>query len=168
MSSGEGSGVVEQHSCDVECDVSVPDNYRAGPDEVDVVRRVVRLAVVPADEIGGAVHADQLFSRNGQAATVWCTNGVDNGVVVRHQLRVADLCPDFDVQVAGDPVADEHLLEDAHDRLSILMVRRDTVPDETEGCRKSLENVHFDVVDLAEFHCGIAGGGARAYDGYPQ
>jgi hypothetical protein len=105
------AGGLEQDSCDVECDVSVPDYHRAGSGEVEIVCPVVRLAVVPADEVGRAVHAGQIISRDVQIAAVSCADGVDDGVVVRRQLLVADLGADFDIQEAGGPVAGEHPLE---------------------------------------------------------
>lgn len=74
----------QEYAGDVQGDVAGADDHGAAAGEVEFVGRVVGMAVVPADEVGGGVAARQLFSANSEVAARWCADiGVINPAAVR-------------------------------------------------------------------------------------
>ena len=57
-------GVQHEHPRDVDRDVAVADHDRARGAEVELVVGVVGVAVVPGDELGGAVRAGPVLARD--------------------------------------------------------------------------------------------------------
>src|SRR5699024_5439323 len=114
-----------QHPRHVQRHVAVADDHGALAGQVVVVPGMVRVAVVPGDEVGGGDAAGEVFALDPQVPVGGGPHCVDHGMVVRHQLVVADVGADLHAQVRGDRRLAHHGLERVGDDAGALVVRRD-------------------------------------------
>jgi hypothetical protein len=91
-----------EHSRDVEGDVAVPDHDGAVDVQVELEVLVIRVAVVPGDELGGRRRARKVFARDPEALVGLRANRVDHSVVEARQVLVRQAAADLDV--ADEPV----------------------------------------------------------------
>jgi hypothetical protein len=75
-----------EHAGDVERHVAVPDDHDALVREVEVEVLVVRVAVVPGDELGGRPRSRQVLSGDAESPIGLGADRIDDGVVERSEL----------------------------------------------------------------------------------
>ncbi len=135
--------------------------------------RDVRVAVVPGDEVGGAVGAVEVDARDGEGAVGGRTGGEDDGVVERVQFVEGDVAGVVHVAEEADLRLVEDLVERGDDALDPRVVRCDAVPDQAEGGGHPLEQVDGHTrlgggLGLQQRIGGVDSGGAGTDDCYPQ
>ena len=133
-----------EHARDVECDVPVPDDDCALVREVELEVLEVGVAVVPGDELGRGPRAREVFAGDPEPPVRLRPDRVDDRVVERGELVVADVASDLDVAEEAEAGTRRDLLERTRDGLQLRMVRRDAEPDEPPGRRKPLDHVDLD------------------------
>ena len=113
-------------------------------------RRHVGVAVVPGDEVGGAVRAGQIDAGDVERGVADRAGREDHGVVALPQLVERDVAADLDVadeadRAAGSPSGMvEHLVQRGHDALDARVVGRDAVADQAVRRGERLEEVDRD------------------------
>ena len=138
-------GREREHPCDVERDVSVPDHDRPLRGQVERELLIVRVTVVPGDELGCGPRAGQVLTRNSEPAIGLRADGVDDGAVELCELVVQHILADLDVPEETKAGQDRGLLERSRDRFDVGMVGRDPEPDEPPGRRQPLDHVDLDL-----------------------
>ena len=110
VSAGQFVGVGGEHAGHIEGDVAVADDDDPLVAEIDWQIGEVGVTVDPGHQFGGGAGADQAHPVDVQPAVVGRADGVDDGVVVRQQVVVAQVLADLDVEeepefaATGDPV----------------------------------------------------------------
>ena len=79
-------GVEHEHARDVDRHVAVADHDRAAAGEVELVARVLGMAVVPGDELGGRVRAGAVLAGDAEPVVVGGPDRVEDRVVAVEQL----------------------------------------------------------------------------------
>jgi hypothetical protein len=155
-----------EHPRHVHRHVAVADHHRALAGEVELLRAVVRVGVVPADEGGGGVAARQVFAGDAELPVGLAAEGVDDGVVVALQVLHLYVLPDLDVAEEAEALARRGLLVDADHRLDLGMVGGDTPADQAEGRGEAIEEVDEGVGSLVleDVLSGVEAGGTGADD----
>ncbi len=137
-------GVLGEHARDVEGDVAVADHgdllclERPGA-------RHVRVAVVPAHEVGGAVAAREVDAGDAEVGVAHGAGREDHRVVVVLEVVQGDVLAEVHVAEDADVAAVEHLAQGGDDALDARVVRRDAVADQAVGRGQVLEQVDRDV-----------------------
>ena len=163
-------GVLREHAGDVERDVAVADDG----DLLRVERplaRDIRMAVVPAHEIGGAVAARQVDAGDVEVGIPDRTGREDDGVVVALEVVERDVAPVQHVAEQPDATGVEHLAQGGDDALDAWMIGRDAVANEPVGRRELLEQVDRDLEGRLGLQQDVGGVDARrpcADDGQPE
>ena len=91
---------------------------------------MVRVAVVPGDELGSGPRARKVLARDAQPSVGLRADRVEHGVVEPSELVVADVAPDLDVAEEAEAGSHGDLLEGPRDGLQLRMVRSHTEPHE--------------------------------------
>ncbi len=132
--------------------------------------RHVRVAVVPGDEVGGAVGAVEFAAGYVQGPVGHRAGGEDHGVVEGVELVQGDV--GRVVHVAEEPQLGlvEHLVQRGHDALDPRVVGRHAVADQSERCGHPLEQVDrhprfLGGVGLHQRVSGVDAGGTGTDDG---
>ena len=112
--------------------------------EVEVELRVVRVAVVPGDELGRGMAAGEILAVDPEAAVPRGPDRVEDRVVRGRELLVADVGADLDVAVEAEAGHPRRPLEHTGHRLDLRMVRRDAEADESPRGRQPVEHVDLD------------------------
>ena len=123
-------------------DVAVADDRDTlGLVEVEVAVLEVGMAVVPADELGGRVHATELLAVDAHRAVGFVAGRVDDAVVVAFEIGNAQVTADHDVAEEAEALIGRGLVVDADDVLDLLVVGRDAATHETKRCGQSIEQI---------------------------
>ena len=136
---------------------------------------VVRVAVVPGDEIGGAVGAFELDAGDVEVGVLESAGGEDDRVVVGAQILEREVGAELDVAEEADVAAAEDPVQCGDDALDARVVRGDSVTDQPEGGGEAVEQVDRDL-ELTAFHRrgaqqglgGVDAGGAGADHGQTE
>ena len=138
--------------------------------EVELEVLVVRVAVVPGDELGGRPRARQVLAGDAEPPVGLGADRVDDGVVERGELLVRDVAADLDVAEEAESRARGDLLEGTRDGLELGVVGSDAEPDEPPRRRQPLDHVDLDRRILAREQRGrrVERGRAGADDGDAQ
>ena len=128
-------GVEHEHAGDVDGDVAVADDDGARGGEVELVVGVVRVAVVPGDELRGRVRAGAVLARDAEAVVGRGADRVDDGVVALQQVLAGDVRAELDAAEEAEARVLGGLLVDARDALDLRVVRRDAGAYEAERRR---------------------------------
>ena len=157
---GELLGGQREHARDVDRDVAVADHDGALVREVDAELLEVRVAVVPGDERGGGPRAGQVLAGNPHATVGLRADAVEDGVVAARRAPRADRPAHLDVAEEAKAGLLRDPLERARDGLDVLVVGRDTEPDEPPRRRQAVEHVDHDrrLLALQERVGGIEAG----------
>jgi len=99
------------------------------------------MPAVPGDEIGRGEDPGQLFAQDPEPTIDTSAASEDHRVVVTAQSVERDIRADHDVANEPDARILEDLGERRRDRLDLLMVRGDPVPDEAVRSRQALVDV---------------------------
>ena len=108
------------------------------------VGRHVGVAVVPGDEVGGAVRAGQVDARDVERGVADRAGREDHGVVALLQLVERDVAADLDVADEADRAGIQHLVQRSDDALDARVVGGDAVADEAVRRGERLEEVDRD------------------------
>ena len=159
-----------EDACDVEGDVAdTEDGDLLGVEGPGA--RHVGVPVVPRDEIGRAVAAVEIDTRDVQGAVRVGTGGEDDRVVEATQVVEGDVVAVVDVAEQAHLRLVEHLVQRGDDALDARVVRGDAVANEPEGGRHPLEEVDAHarsadiVVGLHERIGGVDAGRSGTDDG---
>ena len=159
--------MLREHARDVERHVAVADDG----DRLRLERplaREVGVAVVPADEVGGAVAAGQVDAGDVEGGVPDRAGREDHGVVVLLEVVEGDVAAEEHVAEEADVAAVEHVAQGGDDALDARVVGRDAVAHEPVGGGQLLEQVDRDVellLGLEQDVGGVDAGGAGADDG---
>ena len=165
---GELLGGQHEHPGHVERHVAVADDHRPlGREQVDLEVGEVRVAVVPADELGGRVRAGQLFAGDPQRPVRRRAGGVHDRVVALEHLLAGDVLAEGDVAEVAKAGVGGGLLVHARHRLDLRMVGRHARADQPPGGRQPLDHVHLEALagGLQQVPGGVEAGRAGADDG---
>ncbi len=99
------------------------------------------MAVIPADEGGGAVYACLVVAGDAEVAVERRADREDHRVVHALQLVDRDVAADLDIAEEADGALQGRFLVGAPDGLRLLVVRRDAAPDQAERRRQALDDV---------------------------
>ena len=135
------AGLQHEHPRDVERDIAVADDDGPRAGEIELVGRVIRVAVVPGDELGGRVGTGAVLARDAQAVVARGTDRVDDAVVMVQQLRAVDVRAELDSAVEAEAFVRRRLLIDARDVLDLRMVGGNARAHESERGRQDIEEV---------------------------
>src|ERR1700682_6553133 len=97
---------------------------------------MVRVPVVPADQVGGREGYIQRFARNAHRAIALATDGVDDLVVTGAQVFDRDVSAEFHVAKEADTWVSGHLLISGGDGFDLLMIRCHAAADQAERRRQ--------------------------------
>ena len=123
------------------------------------------MAVVPGDEVCGAVGPVELGAGDGERRVLDAAGREDDRVVVVVQLVERDVGAEVDIGEEADVAALEHLVQRLDDHLDARVVGCDAVAHEPERRGEALDEVDRDVdVRLREDVRGVDAGGAGADD----
>ena len=103
--------------------------------------RVVRVAVIPGHEVGGAVRLGQVHARNIERVIAVRTRRNDDRVVVVTQVVDRHVTADLDVAEQTDVATLQDLVQRHNDLLDTRVIRSDAVAHETVGRGKTLKQV---------------------------
>ena len=103
--------------------------------------RVVRVAVIPGHEVGGAVRLGQVHARNIERVIAVRTRRNDDRVVVVTQVVDRYVTADLDVAEQTDVATLQDLVQRHNDLLDTRVIRSDAVAHETVGRGKTLKQV---------------------------
>ena len=129
---------LDQHARQVEGDVAVADDGDAGGLQVRLQPAEEGVAVVPADELGGAEDSRLVAARNVERTVERRPGGQDHGIVMAPQLRQGNVAADGDVAVVVDALILGRLLVGAGYPLGALVIRRHAGTDQAERRRQAL------------------------------
>jgi hypothetical protein len=123
-----------------------------------------------ATKVGRRVAAFEILAGDAHLAVGLGADGVDDLVVVAPELVAVEVAPDVYVAEEPHPWVLRRAVEDAHDGLDLLVVRRDAVANEPEGRWQAIEEVDAGLEPgLAEEAAGgVHPRGPGAHDGDPQ
>jgi hypothetical protein len=113
-----------EHPRDVERDVAVPDYDGALDVQVERQLLVIRVAVVPGDELRGRPRAGQLLARDLEPPVGLGAERVDDGVVQASEVGVRQVSAHLDVAEEPEAGLLGNALERARDALQLRMVGR--------------------------------------------
>ena len=129
----------------------------------------VGVTVVPGHEVGGAVRAIKVNTRDVEIGVVEGAGGKDDGVVVLAELVEGEVRAHVDVGQQADVAAAKHVREGDDDLLDARVVRRNAVAHQAEGRREPLDDVDGDVdALLREDVGGVGASWSGADDGDAQ
>ncbi len=121
-----------EHARHIQGDVAVTDHGDLAGLERPLARNV-RVAVVPADEVGSPVAAGQVDPGDVEVGIPDRTRREDDGVVVLLEVVERDVAAVEHVAEEADASGVEHLAQGRDDALDARMIGRNPVPDETVG-----------------------------------
>src|SRR5690606_4138851 len=135
--------------------------------------RHVRVAVVPGDEVRGAVGTVQADAGDVQRAVGHGAGGEDHAVVERAQVVEVEIRAVVHIAEQADLRLVEHLVQGGDDALDPRVVGGDAVADQSERRRHALEDVDGHArfggdVGLEQGVGRVDPGGAGSDDGDPQ
>src|SRR6185503_3509942 len=100
---------------------------------------MVRVAVVPTNQVRGREGSIQGFARNAHRAIALATDCVDDLVVTGAQVLDRDVSAEFHVAKETHTRVRGHLLVDGGDGLDLLMIRSDASANQAEWRRQPIE-----------------------------
>src|SRR3989441_9158982 len=115
--------------------------------EVELRVPIVGVAVVPGDELRRRVAPAKVFAGNAHAAVGLGARAVDDLVVVGAQVGEGHVLAELDAAEEAEARMSGDLVELGRDRFDLLVVGRDTEPD--EAVRRRQPVVHVDLHDHA-------------------
>jgi len=156
-----------EHPRDVDGDVPGSDDDHLPRLEVDLQPRVVGVAVVPGDELGGGVRAAQVLSRDPEPLVDRGAERVQDDVVVVQQLPARDVAAQLDVPEEPEALVLRGLVIRLGDRLDLRVVRGDAGAHEPVRRRQAVVEVDGElrVRDGEQLARGVEAARAGAYDG---
>src|ERR1700751_2066033 len=104
---------------------------------------VVRMPVIPADEVGGGVTSGQVLPWDAEIPAFRGSYRIDRRVMVCQQILVGNVAADLDVEVAAESKAGECGIEEVDHRLGVLMIRCDSRAHEAKRGREALKQIHL-------------------------
>src|ERR1700751_2600174 len=108
---------------------------------------VVRMPVIPADEVGGGVTAGQVLPWEAEIPALRGSYRIDHGLMVCQQILVRNVATDLDVEVAAESKAGECGVEEVDHRLGVLMIRCNSRAHEAKRRREALKQIHLHPAD---------------------
>jgi hypothetical protein len=138
-------GAQRQHPRHVGGDVAVADHDGAPRREVELEVAVVRVAVVPGDELCGSPAAGQILTRDAQRLVRLGAGRVDHGRVVAHELGVRDVDADLDVAQKAAAALERLAVERVLQALDLLVIGGDAAAQQAPRRRQPLEQVDLGV-----------------------
>src|SRR4051812_34296887 len=90
--------------------------------------RIVGMAIVPADDIGGGAASRKVFADNPERSPRRSANGVDDSVMRLDQFGMRYMQPDLDVEIQVHRVPGQGALECIGCSLGVKMIRGNTIP----------------------------------------
>ena len=99
------------------------------------------MAVVPADELGGRVDATQVFAVDAHRPVRLVATGVDDAVIVAHEVVDAEVAPEHHVAEEAEALVGRGLVVDADHVLDLLVVGCDSATHESKRRRQPIEQV---------------------------
>ena len=156
-----------EHPRDVDRDVAGADDDRLLGLQVDLEPAVVRVAVVPGDELGRGVRAAQLLARDPEPPVDRGAERVEDDVVVLEQLAAGDVAAELDMPEEPEALVLGRLVVGPRDRLDLRVVRGDARPHEPVRRRQAVVEVDGErrLVDGQQLAGGVEAAGAGADDG---
>jgi hypothetical protein len=127
----ELGGRQREHPRDIERDVAAADDHRVLGPQVKLQPAVVRMPVVPGDELGRGVRAAQALTGDPEPLVGRCTDRVEDEVIVLEQLLARDIGTQLDMTEEAEPIVLGRLGEGSRHRLDLRVIRRDARPHET-------------------------------------
>ncbi len=161
-----------EHPGDVERDVADAEDG----DLLGLQRPLARdfgVAVVPGDEVGGAVGAVEFDARDAQVTVGLGAGGEHQGVVEAVELVQGEVAGVVDVAEQPDLRLVQDLVQRGDDALDPGVVGGDAVADQAEGGGQPLDQVDGDTggggqLGLQQRVGGVDPGGAGTDDGHPD
>ena len=117
-------GVGGEHASHIDGDVAVTDDDDPLVAEIDWQIGEVGVTVDPGHDLGSGAGTGQVHAVDVQPAVIGRADGVDDGVVVRQQVIVAEVLADLDVEEEPEFAATGDPVEERSDPLGGLVVRR--------------------------------------------
>ncbi len=155
-------GIEHEHAPDVDGDVAVADHDRALGVEVELVVGVVRMAVVPGDELRGRVRARPVLAGDPEPVVGGRADRVDERVVALAQLVGGHVLAEADRAEEAEARALRGLLVDPRDRLDLRVVGGDAGAHEPERRGQGVDQV--DLPALGEQLVGAVEAGRAGAD----
>gem|GEM_PF-3809980 len=131
---------------DVESDVAVADHRGRRGAQRRIEIGEFRMAVIPADEGGGADHARKVAARYFERPVVGSAGGEDDRIVEIEQLADRHVAADRHIADKADIVGQRDLFVAPVDCLDRLMVGSDSEADQAVGYGQSVDDVDADLV----------------------
>ena len=138
---GQLLGCQHEHARDVDGDIAVADHNGTINLEVWVEVVEIGVPVVPGNECGGWNRTNEVFAWNAHATVGLCSIGVDDGVVVLHQLCVRDVAANLDIAEHPKARLGSDLLEHFRDGLDLRMVGSDAGTHQPPWGRQTIKQV---------------------------
>jgi hypothetical protein len=153
-----------EHARDVRRDVPVADHHRPAGRQIEVELAVVRMSVVPGDELRRGPAAGEVLARDPERFVRLRSGRVDDGVVVLRELAVRDVGAYLHIAeeagAAGECLAVEPVLQ----ALDLLVIRSDAASQQAPWRRQPLEQVDLGVAPAPDGGRGERARGPRADD----
>jgi len=135
-------GAQRQHPRAVDRHVPVADHDHSLAAQVELAVGVVGMAVVPADEGRRRLRAPQVLPGDPEPPVRRRADRVDHRVVALEQVRAVQVAAELDASEEPEALLRRRLLEDAHDRLDLRVVRSDPRAHEPERGRQAVDEVY--------------------------
>ena len=136
-------GLQREHAGHVRGHVAVADDHGAPARQRRVQLAAVRVAVVPAHEIGGGQRAGQVLARDAQRLVGLGAHRVDDRVVVAHQVGVRDVRAHLDVAQEAAARAQHVAVEGLVQALDLVVVGRHAAAQQAPRGGQALVQVHL-------------------------
>ncbi len=157
-----------QHAGHVQRDIAVSDDDDPFVAEIDWQINEIGMPVDPRHQLGGGTGARQIHPVDVEAAVVGRARCVDDGVVMRQHVVVAELVADLDVEeepelaTTGDPV------EQLGHPLGGLVIRRHPGTHQSIRGGQLFEDIDPNALLGQQLVGGIHGGRPGPHDGHRQ
>lgn len=150
----------------VEGDVAVADDDRPLPSKVEGQIPIIRVAIVPADEITGLMRTGQIFARQPDLTPQRGPCGKNDGMIASAKIVETNIRADLD---PADEAKARHLrdpLEDGGHLLQLGVIGSHAEPDQTVGHRQAFEQINRNVlIRPKQCFCRIKTAGSGPDDG---
>ena len=159
-----------EHPRDIDRDVSRPDDDCLPGPEINLEPRVIGVAVVPGDKLGGGVRATQILPRDPEPLVDRGADRVEDDVVVLEQLLATDIGPELDVAEEAKAFVFARPVVGSSHRLDLRMVRSHTRADEPVRRRQPVIQIDGELrfVDRQQLTGGVEAGGAGTHNGHTE
>lgn len=135
-----------EDAADIDCHVALPNDNCDRVRKVEHLVSIIRVAVIPANELGSGVAAQQILSGNSKCSIGLGAASEHDGVVGLTQLIDGDITANGDIREKGVFRRFRDLLVDEDRLLQFRVVGRNAAAHQPKGDWEALEHINKDRV----------------------